>query len=93
MIAVACLTEIAQGSPNYGGTVVIAVSTDPAGLKEEPWGIVATRARYGGKRIVDMLIRGAALTNMLCDRLRKRALENSQLIRLLIALHLCKIAH
>ncbi len=32
LIAVPCLAEVAHGSPKYGGTVVVAVSTDPAGL-------------------------------------------------------------
>ena len=32
LIAWPCLAELAQGSPKYGGTVVVAVSTDPAGL-------------------------------------------------------------
>ncbi|MFN2517001.1 MAG: ABC transporter substrate-binding protein [Pyrinomonadaceae bacterium] len=32
LIAVSCLAETAHGSPKYGGTVVVAVSTDPAGL-------------------------------------------------------------
>ncbi|HYN25805.1 MAG TPA: ABC transporter substrate-binding protein, partial [Pyrinomonadaceae bacterium] len=32
LVAVVCLAEIAHGSPKYGGTVVVAVSTDPAGL-------------------------------------------------------------
>ncbi len=32
LIAIPCVAGIAHGSPKYGGTVVVAVSTDPAGL-------------------------------------------------------------
>ncbi|MGI9165583.1 MAG: ABC transporter substrate-binding protein [Pyrinomonadaceae bacterium] len=32
LIAVSCLAEIAHGTPKYGGTVVVAISSDPGGL-------------------------------------------------------------
>ncbi|MCA1574371.1 MAG: ABC transporter substrate-binding protein [Acidobacteria bacterium] len=32
LIAVLCLAQIAHGSPKYGGTVVVAIASDPGGL-------------------------------------------------------------